>query len=110
MFRRPLLLLATLALASCSDYSSNSDAVGNLTVLVVTAGTPDPDGYTVDVTGQTQRMLSSTDTTYYLSLPIDDYTVTLGEVEAGCTVTDGAVRHEYVNIGANEVQYNVTCP
>jgi hypothetical protein len=108
---RPLLLaLACLAAsAACAD-NSNDEAVGNLEVRVTTSGTPDPDGYTLSVTGEPDRAMASTDTTFYNGLPIGDYSVTLAGAEAGCTVQDGATKSKYVAIGSNTVVFSVTCP
>ena len=108
---RPLLLaLACLAAtAACAD-NSNDEAVGNLEVRVATSGTPDPDGYILSLTGQPDRNVAATDTTWYLGLPIDDYSVTLGDVEGGCTVQNGATKAKYVAIGSNSLVFSVTCP
>ncbi|HWA40024.1 MAG TPA: hypothetical protein VG712_00330 [Gemmatimonadales bacterium] len=108
---RPLLFaLACLAAsAACAD-NSNDEAVGTLEVRVTTNGTPDPDGYTLSVSGQADRAMASTDTTWYVGLPIDDYSVTLGDVEIGCTVQDGATKSKYVAIGSNTLVFSVDCP
>ena len=111
MTRRLLLALALGALAStaCAD-NSNDEAVGNLEVRVITIGTPDPDGYVLAVEGQTDRAMTSTDTTFYFNLPIGTYDVTLSDIEAGCTVSGGATKAKYVAIGANVVADSVSCP
>lgn len=109
MNRRLLIALACLASAACAD-NSNDEAVGNLQVRVATSGTPDPNGYTLSVTGQPDRAMASTDTTYYNALPIGDYSVTLAGAEIGCTVQDGATKPKYVAIGNNELAFSVTCP
>lgn len=111
MSRVLLLAPALLFTIACSSDGDNPDAVGDLTVAVVSSGTPDADGYTLDVSGQAQRSLAVDDTTLYTALPIDDYTVTLGDVEGGCVVADDAVRQRYVAVGpSNRVEYFVTCP
>lgn len=103
------LLLLGAGLYGCSD-ATNDEAVGNLAVRVTTTGTPDPDGYVLSVEGQPDRVIASTDTTYYNGLPIGNYSVTLADEEAGCTILDGATRDKYVAIGNNTVVYSVTCP
>ncbi|HWA41370.1 MAG TPA: hypothetical protein VG712_07155 [Gemmatimonadales bacterium] len=109
MTRSLLLTVACLVAAACAD-NSNDEAVGNLEVRVTTTGTPDPDGYTLSVTGQPDRNVAATDTTWYLGLPIDDYSVTLGDVEGGCVVQDGATKPKYVAIGSNSLVFSVDCP
>lgn len=109
----PRALFFSVALVcslGCSDYGPNNEAVGNLTVVTTTVGTPDPDGFTLAVTGQAPRAMAANDTTVYLDLPIGDYTVTLGDVDGGCTVTDGAARNVYQTIGNKSVAYQVACP
>ena len=106
---RNLLAVTTLLLAAgCSSYDNS--AAGNLTVTVTTLGTPDPNGYSLAVTGQAARPMASTDTTTYQNLPIGDYTVTLSGVEIGCTVTDGATRSVYQTVGNKFVIFGVNCP
>ncbi len=109
MNRRLLIALACLASAACAD-NSNDEAVGNLQVRVATSGTPDPNGYTLSVTGQPDRAMASTDTTFYYGLPIGDYNVTLDGEEIGCTIQDGATKAKYVAIGNNTLVFVVTCP
>ena len=108
MTRTLLAFSALLFVAGCSTYDNS--AVGNLTVTVTTVGTPDPNGYSLAVTGQAARSLTSTDTTTYQNLPIGDYTVTLSGVEIGCTVTDGATRSVYQTVGNKFVIFGVNCP
>jgi hypothetical protein len=107
---RTLMTLAALCLAAgCSSYDSSS-AEGNMIVTVTTNGTPDPNGYSLAVTGQAARPLTSTDTTEYFNLPIGDYTVILHGAEIGCTVVDDSVRAVYQTVGNKFVDYLVTCP
>ena len=106
---RKTLFSAALFLA-CGCSTAPNEAVGNLTVTVTTVGTPDPNGYSLAVTGQAARLLTSTDTTTYENLPIGDYVVTLGGAEVGCTVTDGATRPVYQTVGNKFVDFQVTCP
>ncbi len=108
MTRTLLAFSALLFVAGCNTYDNS--AVGNLTVTVTTLGTPDPNGYSLAVTGQAARPMASTDTTTYQNLPIGDYTVTLSGVEIGCTVTDGATRSVYQTVGNKFVIFGVNCP
>ena len=100
---------ALIVAAGCNSYDSSS-AEGNLLVIVTTIGTPDPNGYSLAVTGQAARPLASTDTTEYFNLPIGDYTVVLHGAEAGCTVMNDSTRAVYQSIGTKEVDYAVNCP
>lgn len=109
MNRRLFFAFACTALVACSD-TSNDEAVGNLEVRVTTAGTADPNGYTVSVDGVADRAMASTDTITYYGLPIGDYSVTLAGEEAGCTVEGGATKAKYVAIGNNTLVFSVTCP
>jgi hypothetical protein len=110
MMTRLLLLPLTLALAAVACDNSGPIERGNLTVIDSTLGTPDPDGYVLSVEGQADRLLANHDTTFYQGFPIGDYTVSLGDVEAGCTVKDGASRNRYVGVGNNTVYFEITCP
>lgn len=109
MTRTLLLATALLATAACSD-GSNNEAVGTLAVYVTTGGTADPNGYTVSLEGQPDRAMASTDTTFYVGLPIGNYNVTLSGAEVGCTIVDGPDRNKYVAVGGNSLVYQVTCP
>lgn len=109
MNHRLLFALACLATTACTTHDGD-ETVGNLEVRVTTTGTPDADGYTLSVSGQPDRALASNDTTTYLGLPFGDYTVTLGDVEPGCTVANGATRAKYVAVGYNSLTFGVTCP
>lgn len=109
MTRTLLLALACATTLACGNDSAN-EAVGNLTVRVTTTGTADPNGYVLSVEGQSDRAMSSTDTTYFFDLPIDTYDVHLAGAEIGCTVVDGADRAKYVAVGNNDLIYSVTCP
>ena len=108
MTRSMIAVVALLVAAGCS--TTPNEAVGNMIVTVTTNGTPDPNGYSLAVTGQAARPLTSTDTTTYQSLSIGDYTVTLHGAEVGCTVLDDSVRAVYQTVGNKSVDYQVTCP
>ena len=106
---RPFFAVAALLLAAgCSSYDNS--ATGNMIVIVTTNGTPDPNGYSLAVTGQAARPLASTDTTAYENLPIGDYTVTLHGTEVGCNVVNDSVRAVYQTVGNKSVDFQVTCP
>ena len=106
---RPFFAVAALLLAAgCSSYDNS--ATGNMIVIVTTNGTPDPNGYSLAVTDQAARQLTSTDTTTYVDLPIRDYTVVLHGAEVGCTVLDDSVRAVYQTVGNKSVNYQVNCP
>ena len=108
---RPILLLATLLLGAAGCYKSqNYEAVGNFTVITHSTGTPDPDGYTLKVQGQDSVAMADNDTTYFLGLPIGDYTVALTGVFPGCVVAGGASQSVYVNYGAKKFEFDVACP
>src|SRR6187399_746725 len=107
---RPLLLSGLLLLigVGCAEDQGPGDATGTLVVITHTSGgSPDPDGYTLTVTGQGTVAMGINDTATYGPLPIADYGVTLGDVEGTCTVTDGAVRTPYVPIGTTTVHFYV---
>lgn len=106
---RKILFGAALLFAVACSTDTNS-ATGNMTVTVTTNGTPDPNGYSLAVTGQVARALASTDTTTYENLPIGDYTVTLSGAEVGCSITDGPTRAVYQTVGNKFVDFQVTCP
>ena len=110
---RPLILSGVVLLfgAACAEDPGPNEAVGTLRVITSTTGdNPDADNYTLTVTGQGTTAITANDTVIYPDLPIDDYGVTLGDVEGTCTVADGIARTPYVTIGTTTVQFFVTCP
>jgi len=109
MTRAHLAVAALIVAAGCSSYDSSA-ADGNMIVTVTTLGTPDPNGYSLAVSGQAARPLTSTDTTTYFNLPIGNYTVTLHGAEVGCTVADDSTRVIYQTVGNKSVGFQVTCP
>jgi hypothetical protein len=109
---RPLLLSALILLTgvACAEEQGPSEAVGTLRVISHTTGAnPDPDHYTLTVTTQGSHAFSSNDTLVFAGLPIDDYGVTIGDVEGSCIVADGVARTPYVSMGTTTVQFFVTC-
>jgi len=83
---------------------------GDLTVsATTTGGTPDPDGYTVTVNGDTRRILSGASTTY--TLVPGSYTVALGDVASDCTVNGGPSQTKAVTAGQTvTATFTVDCP
>ena len=106
---RLLLAVILLATASCSS-SDTTDAIGDLIVITHLTGTPDPNGYTVSLTGHGSMAIGVTDTVTFGAIPIGDYTVALTDVAVGCTVTDGASQPVYVSVGTKNFDFTVTCP
>jgi len=83
---------------------------GDLTVsATTTGGTPDPNGYTVTVNGDTRTILSGQSTTY--TLAPGSYTVALGDVASNCTVTGGPSQTKTVTAGQTvTATFAVDCP
>jgi len=83
---------------------------GDLTVsATTTGGTPDPNGYTVTVNGDTRTILSGQSTTY--TLAPGSYTVALGDVASNCTVTGGPSQTKTVTAGQTvAATFAVDCP
>ena len=104
--------LGTLLVASAACYKNGpTGADGDLRIIThLSAGTPDPDGYTVAVSGHGSQPIGVADTVVFGALPIGDYTVTLSGFTAGCTVTDGAAQVIYVPVGVKTFDLFVTCP
>ena len=101
-----LLLGATGCIKNGPD-----EAIGDLQVITnLSAGTPDPDGYTVGVSGHGTQPIGVKDTVTFGALPIGNYTVALTGLAAGCTVTDGASQSVYVPVGVKTFNFYVTCP
>jgi hypothetical protein len=109
MTRNIFVLTALIVAVGCSGNDPGA-ATGDMIVTVTTTGTPDPNGYTLAVSGQTSQPMNSTDTTAFNNLPIGDYTVILHGAEIGCTVVDDSVRAVYQTVGNKFVNYLVTCP
>jgi hypothetical protein len=111
MTTRNLFLAALLiaGAAACGD-SPNDEAVGNLDVIIITAGTSlDPDGYSLTLVGVGSTPVTIMDTVRYETLPIDDYELSLTGVAANCTVQNGATKGVYVTMGDSELHFDVDC-
>lgn len=109
---RPLLLSGLLLLAgvSCAEEAQPNEAVGDLRVITHTTGPNfDSDDYTLFVTNNGTTGITANDTITYAGLPIDDYSVNLGDVEGTCVVADGQNRTPYVTMGVTTVQFFITC-
>lgn len=107
-----LILLGTLLVTAGACAKNGPDeALGDLQITThLASGTPDPDGYTVSVTGHGSQPIGVTDTVTFGALPIGDYTVALTGVAAGCTVGGGASQSVYVPVGVKTFDFTVTCP
>src|SRR5207302_9598198 len=55
-------------------------------------GTPEPDGYTVSVTGAPSQHIDRSGTVTFADLAIGDHTVTWSALASDCSVTGGASR------------------
>lgn len=110
---RPLILSGIVLLfgTACAEEQGPNEAIGTLRVITHSSGgTPDADGYTLTVSGHGTTPIGINDTVTYVDLPINDYSVSLGDVEGTCTVTDGAFRTPYVPLGTTTVDFFVPCP
>src|SRR5205807_2552545 len=85
---------------------------GSLSVSTSTSGgTPDPDGYTVSVTGAPSQHIDRNGTVTFADLAIGNHTVTLGGIASNCSVTGGASRTVTVATGPPVgVTFTIDCP
>src|SRR5207247_8811367 len=78
---------------------------GSLDVTVsTTGGTPDPDGYTVTVSGTggaSQHIATNGGRVTFDNLAAGDHTVTLSDLAANCSVTGGASKTVTVPAGSS---------
>ena len=108
--RTSLALTALLGAGACASTGPN-EAVGDLRIIThLVSGTPDPDGYTVSVSGHGSKPIGVTDTVTFGALPIANYDITLSGYTAGCTVQNGATQNIYVPVGVKTFDFYVTCP
>lgn|SRR5690348_1579925 len=105
-----ITLGAALITAACS--SDPGDAFGDLMVVTTTdtAGTPDPDGYTVKIGSMAAVPIGDDDTVLATHLAIGDYKVILTGLAAGCTVAGGDTQTVYVPVGLLKHTLAVSCP
>src|SRR5437868_6420378 len=85
---------------------------GSVTVTTSTSGgTPDPDGYTVAVTGAPSQHIDRNGTVTFADLAIGNHTVTLSGIASNCSVTGGASRTVTVATGPPVgVTFTIDCP
>jgi hypothetical protein len=85
---------------------------GSLKVKASTTGaTPDPNGYTVTIDGDSSRTITSNDSTTYTLVAGTSYLVELGDVASNCTVTGGPSQTKTVIAGQTvTAAFTVTCP
>ncbi len=85
---------------------------GDLTVNTSTSGgTPDPDGYTVSVTGGGSQSIGINGSVTFSGLAAGSHTVTLGGIASNCTVSGGT--SQTVNVptgGTGTASFSVSCP
>src|SRR5207237_83311 len=73
---------------------------GSLTVATSTAGgTPDPDGYTVTVSGGGSQTIGNNDSVTFPDLATGSHTVTLSGIASNCSVSGGTSRTVTVTAG-----------
>lgn len=103
----PLALLTLLA--ACSD-GANNEAVGDVTVEILTTGTNlDPDGYSLKLSGQAPRAVTVNDTVTFVALPIGDYTLTLSGIAANCASDQDTILPFYQAVGRIDRGFYLTC-
>jgi hypothetical protein len=85
---------------------------GNLTVTTnTTGGTPDPDGYTVSVSGGGSQPIDPDGSVTFSDLATGSHTVTLSGIASNCTVSGGTSRTVTVTEGGTaSVGYSIDCP
>lgn len=85
---------------------------GTLKVTASTTGaTPDPNGYTVTIDGDSSRTIMSNDSTTYTLVAGTSYLVELGDVASNCTVTGGPSQTRTVTAGQTvTAAFTVSCP
>jgi len=76
-----------------------------------TGGTPDPDGYTVSVSGGGSQSIGTDGSVTFSGLAAGSHTVSLSGIASNCTVSGGTSRT--VNVpqgGTASVSYSIDCP
>ena len=107
--RTSLALTALLGAGACASTGPN-EAVGDLKIAThLVSGTPDPDGYTVSVSGHGSKPIGVNDTVTFGALPIANYDITLSGIAAGCNVQNDSTQNIYVPVGVKNFTFNVTC-
>ena len=107
-----LLIGASALIAGACTPSGDDEAFGDLTLITATdtAGTPDPDGYTVKVGSMAAVPIGDNDTLVVSHLPIGDYKIILSGLAAGCAVAGGDTQTVYVPVGSLKHTLAVSCP
>src|SRR5437588_638470 len=84
---------------------------GSVTVTTSTSGgTPDPDGYTVAVTGAASQHIDPNGTATFANLATGNHTVTLSGIASNCSVTGGPSRPVTVITGQTvSVPFTIDC-
>jgi hypothetical protein len=94
------------------DCPTPPPQTGTLTVTTNTSGTmPDPDGYTVTVSGVGSQPIGTNQTVTYENISAGSHTVTLSGIAANCTVAIGPTRT--VNVppgGVASTTFTISCP
>src|SRR5205807_593548 len=85
---------------------------GSLTVTTSTSGgTPDPDGYTVAVTGAASQHIDPNGNVTFAALATGSHTVTLSGIASNCTVSGGPSQSVSVTAGQTaSASFSVDCP
>ena len=84
---------------------------GSIEVTTTTSGTPDPDGYLVDVDGGAAEFLDDATPVVFDGLTPASYSVTLTGLDGGCVVDPPNPAMPTVVAGGTEpVDFVVTCP
>src|SRR5256886_8187544 len=74
-------------------------------------GTPDPDGYTVTVSGGGSQTIGNNDSVTFPDLATGSHTVTLSGIASNCSVSGGTQRS--VNVpagGSTSASFPLSCP
>src|SRR5207302_1261801 len=85
---------------------------GSVTVTTSTSGgTPDPDGYTVAVTGVASQHIDPNGNATFANLATGSHTVTLSGIASNCSVSGGTSRPVTVTTGPPvSVTFTIDCP
>src|SRR5205814_1073958 len=90
----------TASAAFAIDCPTPPPPTGSLTVSTSTSGgTPDPDGYTVAVTGAASQHIDPNGSATFTGLATGGHTVTLSGIAANCTVSGGPSQSVSVTAG-----------
>jgi PKD domain-containing protein len=111
---RPVVVAAgqTATVTFAVSCPTTPPPTGTLKVKASTTGaTPDPNGYTVTIDGDSSRTIMNNDSTTYTLVAGTSYLVELGDVASNCTVTGGPSQTKTVTAGQTvTAPFTVTCP